>query len=208
VVDGENSYAYANSVDHAMKAFLIDWGVSTKGHRGNLLQPNTPDSQTYNEVGVGIVASGPGSSIGPFVMTQDFGRQANSAPQVVGVVFKDKDGDNFYTPGEGKGGMTVEVDDFATGKEVAQTQTWDSGGYKIPLSAGKYTVKVLDASGNPVQHQDVTVGTDNVEADFNLNQSPAPTPTSTPNNNAVIGNLHFDSSWATSWWTFSQPTTK
>ena len=26
--DGENSYAYANSVDHAMKAFLIDWGVS------------------------------------------------------------------------------------------------------------------------------------------------------------------------------------
>src|SRR4051812_41609694 len=52
---GENSYAYANSVDHAMKAFLIDWGVASKGHRGNLLQTNTPADQTYSEVGVGIV---------------------------------------------------------------------------------------------------------------------------------------------------------
>src|SRR3954447_3222787 len=88
VTDGENSYAYSNSVDHAMKAFLVDWGVSAKGHRGNLLQPNTPSSQTYNEVGIGIVATKPNSSVGPFVMTQDFGRRANSQAQVVGVVYK------------------------------------------------------------------------------------------------------------------------
>jgi uncharacterized protein YkwD len=210
VVDGENSYAYARSVDHAMKAFLIDWGVSNKGHRGNLLQPNTTDANTYNEVGIGIVATAPGSSVGPYVMTQDFGRQANSKPQVVGVVFKDSNGDNFYTPGEGKGGVTVEVDD-ANGKEVAQTQTWDSGGYQIPLAPGSYTVKVLDANGNPVQYQAVTISTDNVEADFNLNQaSNVPPPLAAAavknsgNNSNVINNLHFDDSWATSWWTWTQ----
>jgi hypothetical protein len=205
VVDGENSYAYANSVDHAMKAFLIDWGVPTKGHRGNLLQPNTSDANTYNEVGIGIVATGPNSSIGPNVITQDFGRQANSKPQVVGVVYNDNNGDKFYTPGEGKGGVTVEVDD-ANGNEVAQTQTWDSGGYKIPLSAGSYTVKVLDSNGNPVQQQAVTIGTDNVEADFNLNQASNVSHTSSSTKSTtVINNLHFDDSWATSWWTWTQP---
>jgi uncharacterized protein YkwD len=211
VVDGENSYAYANSVDHAMKAFLIDWGVPTKGHRGNLLQPNTSDANTYNEVGIGIVATGPGSSVGPNVITQDFGRQANSTPQVVGVVYNDNNGDNFYTPGEGKGGVTVEVDD-ANGNAVAKAQTWDSGGYKIALPVGSpssptpYTVKVLDSNGNPVQQQGVTIGTDNVEADFNLNKASNVTPkaatTTTP---TVINNLHFDDSWATSWWTWTQP---
>ena len=38
--DGENAYAYSKSVDHAMEAFLIDWGVDSRGHRNNLLQPN------------------------------------------------------------------------------------------------------------------------------------------------------------------------
>jgi uncharacterized protein YkwD len=220
VVDGENSYAYANSVGHAMKAFLIDWGVSPKGHRGNLLQPGTPDSKTYSDVGIGIVATSPGSSVGPFVMTQDFGRQATSQPQVVGVVYKDNNGDNFYTQGEGQGGLTVEVDD-SNGNEVAQTQTWGSGGYQIPVgNPGSYTVKVLDASGSAIQNKNVTIGSDNVEADFNLNLAPSTPPVvkaavqqasssssnSSPVNNtaSMISNLKFDDSWKTSWWTWTQ----
>ena len=39
---GENAYAYADTVDEAMQAFLIDWGVSDSGHRRNLLQANVP----------------------------------------------------------------------------------------------------------------------------------------------------------------------
>jgi uncharacterized protein YkwD len=179
VSDGENSYAYAQSVDHAMKAFLIDWGVPDKGHRGNLLQPNTADSKTYAETGIGIVATNPGSAVGPYVITQDFGRQASYQPQVLGVVYKDNDGNNFYTPGEGQGGLTVEVDD-SSGNEVAQTKTWASGGYQLPLTPGSYTVKVFDANGNPVQYKDVTIGTDNVEADFNLNQAPSIAPVVKP----------------------------
>ena len=37
---GENAYAYSTSVDEAMQAFLLDWGVSDQGHRRNLLQAN------------------------------------------------------------------------------------------------------------------------------------------------------------------------
>ena len=78
---GENSYAYSQSVEQAMTAFLIDWGVADAGHRGNLMQPGTPDGNTYSEVGLGIVATGQGSQVGPYVMTQDFGRPANLKPQ-------------------------------------------------------------------------------------------------------------------------------
>src|SRR5262249_52390430 len=151
-----NSYAYAQSVDHAMKAFLIDWGVSGNGHRGNLLQPDTPDSKTYSEVGIGIAATNPGSQVGPFVMTQDFGRPANFQPQVVGVVYGDKNGNNLYDPGEGQGGVTIVVDDV-NGEEVAETTTWDSGGYQIPLAPGNYRVTAID-QGQVVDSQNITIG--------------------------------------------------
>jgi uncharacterized protein YkwD len=210
VVDGENSYAYAQNVEHAMKAFLIDWGVSDKGHRGNLLQPNTETANTYNEVGIGIVATPSGSSVGPNVITQDFGRRADSKAQVVGVVYNDNNGDNIYTPGEGRGGMTVEVDDASTGRQVARTKTWDSGGYQVPLGRGSYTVKVLDVNGNAVQHKQVTIDLDNknVGADFNLNlapDAPPPSPPPPPRATTVLDNLHFDPSWQSSWWTWTQP---
>jgi uncharacterized protein YkwD len=168
IVYGENSYAYAQSVDHAMKAFLIDWGVAGNGHRGNLLQPNTPDGKTYSEVGIGIVATNPGSQVGPFVMTQDFGRPAGFQPQVVGVVYGDQNGNHMYDPGEGQGGVTIVVDD-ANGNEVAETTTWDSGGYQIPLSPGSYNVTAVD-NGQVVRSQNITVGNDNVEVDFDTSQ--------------------------------------
>src|SRR5262249_38691391 len=100
LADGENSYPYAQSVDHAMKALLIDWGVPGHGHRNNLLQPGTPASSTYDEVGIGIVATSPGSQVGPLVMTQDLGRRQDSPAQVVGVAFSDKNGSGLYSMGE------------------------------------------------------------------------------------------------------------
>jgi hypothetical protein len=183
-VYGENSYAYAQSVDHAMKAFLIDWGVSGSGHRGNILQMNTPDDKTYSEVGIGIVATNPGSQVGPFVMTQDFGRPANFQPQVVGVVYDDQNGNRMYDVGEGEGGVTIVVDD-ANGNQVAEATTWDSGGYQIPLSPGSYKVTAVD-NGQVVKSQDITIGSDNVAVDFDTSQPwqggslPAPNSQSQP----------------------------
>jgi uncharacterized protein YkwD len=168
VADGENSYAYAQSVEHAMKAFLIDWGVPDHGHRGNLLQPNTSDNRTYSDVGIGIVATNPGSQVGPFVMTQDFGRQANSLAQVVGVVYTDSNGNGMYDVGEGSGNASIVVTG-QDGKVVAQTTTWDSGGYEISLAPGSYQVTAV-VNGQVVRTQNVTIGSDNVEINFNLSQ--------------------------------------
>jgi uncharacterized protein YkwD len=179
-VYGENSYAYAQSVDHAMKAFLIDWGVTSNGHRGNLLQMNTPDDKTYSEVGIGIVATNPGSQVGPYVMTQDFGRPSNFKPQVVGVVYDDQNGNHMYDPGEGQGGVNIVVDD-ASGDQVAETTTWDSGGYQIPLSPGSYKVIAVD-NGQVIKSQDVTIGSDNVEVDFDTSQPWQGGSLPTPNN--------------------------
>ena len=51
----ENAFAYADTVDQAMQSFLIDWGVSNKGHLDNILQPGTPGDQAFTQVGFGIV---------------------------------------------------------------------------------------------------------------------------------------------------------
>jgi uncharacterized protein YkwD len=165
LADGENSYAYSNSVDHAMKAFLIDWGVPDHGHRNNLLQSGVSGDQTYAEVGIGIVATGSGSKVGPFVMTQDFGRQQGAQAQVVGVVYNDKNGDSLYSLGEGVGNVTIEVDN-ASGQKVSTT-TWDAGGYQIPLAPGSYKVTAL-VNNEVVRTQDITIGSQNVAVDYNL----------------------------------------
>ena len=64
----ENAYAYSGSVDDAMRAFLIDWGVAKQeGHRNNLLQTN-PSDKNFDSIGFGLVKSSkPG--FGPLVVT-------------------------------------------------------------------------------------------------------------------------------------------
>src|SRR5262249_2751587 len=45
----ENAYAYASSVDQAMQAFLLDWGVSNDGHRVNIQQPGVQPQNAYSD---------------------------------------------------------------------------------------------------------------------------------------------------------------
>lgn len=159
---GENAYAYAKSVDNAMQAFLYDWGVADAGHRRNLLQPGVSPDASFTDVGVGVTKTS--GKVGPVVVTQDFGRSTTAAPQVVGVVYNDNDGNDFYTPGEGQGGVAIDATNVETG-QTSSTKTWDSGGYQIPLSSGRYR---LTASQNDVviKQVDVTVSKTNVAQDF------------------------------------------
>lgn len=174
-VSAENAYAYAESVDHAMQAFLIDWGVPGKGHLHNLLQPNASGEQIYREVGVGIVKTS-NNDLGPLVVTQNFGRQDDSKPYILGVAYNDKNGDNFYNPGEGAGDVAVQVTNVDNGKSQT-VPTWDAGGYQVQVDPGDY--KVTAKVGNQVvDSKNVVVGSDNTKVDFLLNkpwQGPAPT---------------------------------
>lgn len=170
---GENIYAFGKDALHTHAAFYIDWGGSSAtggiqsppGHRDNILSPD------LTEIGLGVVVdTDPGTDVGPFVVTQDFGGRLERIPQLLGVVIADADGDSFYDMGEGLAGVTVTVtDSFGT---VQTTTTWDSGGYQIPLWYGAYRV-VFSGGGldAPIEHV-VSMLYENVKLD--AIQAPAP----------------------------------
>jgi uncharacterized protein YkwD len=174
---GENAYAYAQSVDHAMEAFMLDWGVSDHGHRNNIMQPGATGGQVYGEVGIGIVNSNtPG--MGPKVITMDFGTQANAQPKLLGVAYNDPSHQHQYTLGSGVGNVEVDATNVATG-QTKSTQTWDNGGgYQIGLDPGTYNV-TAKVNGQVVRSDQVTVGNQNIEVDYDLSDpgpgtAPAP----------------------------------
>jgi hypothetical protein len=183
---GENAFAYAKNVEQAMEAFLVDWGVPDKGHFNNLLQPGTSGDAAFRQVGIGIVDSSK-AGLGPEVITQDFAAKNGAKPLLLGVAYNDSDHNHFYTPGEGRGDVTVEADN-TDNSASASVQTWDSGGYQMELDPGHYqvTAKVGD---QVVGRQQVDVGSTNVKVDFDLSQpqiapavaiQPAPAPAPAP----------------------------
>ncbi len=157
---GENAFAYATSVQNAMKAFLIDWGndPSVKPHLTNVFKPE------YREAGFAVVDSTKG--LGPKVVTQVFGAQANAKPMLVGVVYDDSvQADHFYQAGEGRGDVSIDVID-ASG-HTQTVQTWDAGGYQIALDPGHYTVRAR-IGDKVIRTQGIDVNNQNVKVDFNL----------------------------------------
>jgi uncharacterized protein YkwD len=163
---GENAYAYSKSVDHAMEAFLIDWGVASDGHRDNILEPNSSPEQYYREVGIGVVKS-TNPNVGPVVITQDFGHQSGARAQVLGVAYNDPGHTHQFADGSGVGNVEVDVTNSATG-QTQTTQTWDAGGYQVAVDPGTYTV-TAKVNGQVVNSSQVTVSDQNVEVDFDMN---------------------------------------
>jgi uncharacterized protein YkwD len=172
VASAENAFAYADSVDNAMDAFLIDWGTDG-GHRRNILQPDLSNEDSFRQVGLGIVDSSNGLGVGPVVVTQELARTANAKPFVLGVVYNDGDHNGAFSPGEGLGGVDIEVTNLDTG-QVVHTQTWDAGGYQVAVDPN-HSYKVTARLGSQVLgSQTVQVGDLNVEADFTQSGAPAP----------------------------------
>jgi len=167
---GENAYAYVSTVQEAMQAFMIDWGVPSDGHRINIQQPGVSAQNAYRDVGIGIVQTNPANpSFGPMVVTQDFAAQANAQAQLVGVAYYDTSGTHFYQPGEGQGGVQIDAVNLQTG-QVSSTQTWDSGGYELSLAPGQYRI-IASLNDQVFQALNVTIGNVNIEQDFTLTDS-------------------------------------
>ena len=84
----------------------------------------------YREAGIGI-KNGTNAGSGPQVVTQDFAVPAGpTTPFVTGVAYYDFNGNSFYDPGEGLGGLTVTVEGAAY-----HGLTAGSGGYAVPVPA-------------------------------------------------------------------------
>lgn len=166
---GENVYSYAKSVFYGHAGFEVDWGGSAAtggmqspaGHRLNI-------HGNYREVGVGVVL-GSNGSVGPQLVTQDFGLRYDTPPLITGVVYRDFNGNNFYDPGEGIGAVTVSV---AGSSYYAVTAA--SGGYTVPVpAAGNYTVTFSGGSVPTSQQTATAVAASNVKVDYVLPAGPS-----------------------------------
>jgi hypothetical protein len=84
---------------------------------------------------------------------------ADDTPFLTGVVYDDRDGDRFYTPGEGIQGATVTV---AGGGSAA---TGTAGGYELRVAPGPRDVAVDLGDGSPAMRLRIDVGDANVKLD-------------------------------------------
>lgn len=157
----ENLFAFAESALHAHHAFIVDWGPgpdgmqTPRGHRDNLI-----DGQ-MREIGIGTLNDNAGAtSVGPILLTQNFGVRSDAGPFLLGAAFKDKDRDDHFSLGEGQGGMKVKVGGRGLDK------TAPSGGYGLETGEGVFNVTI---KGRPVKGKitaQVEIGEDNVKIDL------------------------------------------
>jgi hypothetical protein len=149
-------------------SLFTDQSVAGRGHRMSMML-------TYwREIGIGVSAgkdNGQGNTWDSLYTVQNFGKLANSMPFITGVVYQDTNGNGFYDPGEGIGGIRVDV----PGSNFFAV-TSPSGGYSVPVPGnGNYTATFSGgAFGNP--QMPVTVSNSlNAKLDFVAPVSAAPT---------------------------------
>ncbi len=105
------------------------------GHRENLL------GDGFREVGLGILEGQftSGATYNALMVTQNYARSGDDF-FLTGVAYDDTDGDGFYSPGEGNGGVSLSIQE-AGGDTTAATTT-ASGGYQAALDSGSYEVTI------------------------------------------------------------------
>ncbi|MCE2950386.1 MAG: CAP domain-containing protein, partial [Betaproteobacteria bacterium] len=137
----ENVYAYSESPLYAHAGFMVDWGYGTGGMQTPPGHRNAIMNNTYRELGIGITLEANGAtSVGPQVVTQDFGSRGNTGVFVLGVAFADANDDGFYTVGEGTTGLGVAVG-------AGSTASTSSGGYTLSTAATGAQTIVLTGGG-------------------------------------------------------------
>ncbi len=152
---GENIAAGYSTIDDAYVAWL-----DSVEHRKNVLSlwASFTDNFHYDEIGVGFYFPGPGVSDFPTYYTQTFG--FSGRPQrtyILGVAYDDTDGDNFYSIGEGRANVRIDVTDPSNGTLVGSYTTDEAGNYQIVVPGGEYIVTFVDTTTGLGKQTRVTV---------------------------------------------------
>ena len=151
----------------AHNGLFIDKDVPGRGHR------NTTTLAFFREVGVGITTGTDtfnGQTYDSVFVVQNHGRQTNSLPFITGVVFNDANGNNFYDPGEGIGGVRVDV---AGANFFAVTSS--SGGYSVPVPGdGSFNVTFSGGGVSTTQRSVTVANLQNVKVDYITTAATAP----------------------------------
>ncbi len=120
---------------------IHDGWISSPGHRANLLD------EDFREIGLGILqgefTSG-STTYDALMVTQNYAVSGGDK-FLTGVAYRDSDGDDFYSPGEGMSGLQLSIHKIGGIKEVVTTTS--SGGYQATLDSGSYDITL---SGGPV----------------------------------------------------------
>ncbi len=174
------------AVANAHNGLFTDQTVPGRGHR------NTMMLGFFREVGIGISVgkdnqNNPGQAGGTwdsFYVVQDFGTQPGSTPFLTGVVYQDTNGNGFYDPGEGIGGVRVDV---AGASYYAITSS--SGGYSVPISVnGNYTATFSGNSVASAQRSFSVTNGANAKVDYAATQAVSgPTRLGNISSRAVVG---------------------
>ncbi|MFM7181051.1 MAG: CAP domain-containing protein [Verrucomicrobiales bacterium] len=178
-IRGENIYSNAHDPEYGHAGFEIDWGPEPggmqagRGHRVNI------HNSSYREIGVGVVNGSNtvnGNTVGPQLVTQDFGNRFDAPYYGTGVAYYDVDGDNSYDVGEGIAGLTVNVSGASY-----YCLTADGGGWTVPLPSGTATTRTVTFTGLGINQTAnlVVPANSNAKVDLKLPYSP-PTFTSPP----------------------------
>lgn len=128
------------------------------GHRTNLM------NDAFKEVGLGVLV-GQFSGYNAVMTTQNFAKSGTSS-YLTGVIFDDKVlNDDFYTVGEGLGGITVTAR-RQSDNTVFTTTTFGSGGYQLALVPATYQITFSGGSLGSAVTRNVTLGAQNVKVDL------------------------------------------
>jgi hypothetical protein len=131
-------------------------GTDGRGHRVNTLNP------AANEVGLGLITT-TSNGFPEYQVTEDYGN-AGQTSFLCGITYNDTNQDQFYEPGEELAGVTITATNGAG--QTFTTTSWASGGYSLALAPGTYTVVASGGNIGTPAMQTVTIGNQNVEADF------------------------------------------
>jgi len=107
------------------------------------------------------VINGTHGSVGPQLVTQDFGNPGN-AIFITGVVYEDLNDNQFYDIGEGRSGVRIDVDDSAF-----YAISSSSGGYSVPVTSdGDYSVSFTGGGYASYSTVASVLGGNNVKIDY------------------------------------------
>ncbi|NMG18369.1 CAP domain-containing protein [Brasilonema bromeliae] len=132
------------------------------GHRANFFNSD------WKEAGIDFLGqqASDGQNLTKSSVVEFFGKPASDNTFLTGVAYNDlvKD-DDFYTPGEGLGGIKVEAVRQSDNK-LFTTQTSSSGGYQMALEPGDYKVTFSEGKLNEAITNTAKIDSKNVKLDL------------------------------------------
>ena len=137
---------------------FIDDDIEGRGHRVNILYPS------FKEIGIGSAFGSYKKYPNSCMLTCDFG--LSNYPYIsfiLGVVYNDKNGNDFYDPGEGLNDIAISIS--SEDSQTLSIKTASAGGYGVPVSPGTYIVSCT-LPDDSKKSQSITMVDKNIKVDF------------------------------------------